>query len=238
MTRPQEGGYFYARHAVDFCSRNLAVLKIRGDASVQSEIARTGTLGLDRAREADRLFALCGSFAPDEAAAMAADVRTRIQDGRDPLAAAEAFANEAILHPDAAKLRAAAARLLELADPLLLSNLEMLRRIASADPEARAQQGVVFDGQVVPLADGLRHSKAMLALELGACRPDAPCALDDDLRFACVSGGKCPADREVFVRDTMQAFGATQADFEEVLSMAQRVRQAVADRRVPFFLPR
>lgn len=40
-------------------------------------------------------------------------------------------------------------------------------------------------GRFYSEADGQKHLEAYTALELGFCKPNLPCALDDELRIVC-----------------------------------------------------
>lgn len=237
MKRPGEGGYFYAAHAMNYCGRDLAYARGAAQKAVAGEIADTGTMDPRVAQQRERMLASCAAFAEGEVAQLSRDLKARAESERsDPLYAADRGSIPVIQRASRDDVRAMAARLLELDDPLLLSGRHLLYGIATADAEARSKSGLIFDGQLITVAQEPEYTKAAYALQLGACKPNAPCAADDEIRFACTLGRYCPADREADVRHRLSLIGVDDAGFAQVLAMAARVRRAVEERNVAFFV--
>lgn len=237
MTRPAEGGYFYAAHALGICGRNIQAVRQLAEKNAVTEIAETGTLDPRVVAIRARLFADCAAFVDGETAQLSRTLKAKIDtENSDPLTVAEREAIAAIRKASKSEVEAAARKLLALDDPLLLSARNLLYGIATADAEAREKTGLVFNGKLITVAEEPEYTKALYALQLGACRNDAPCAADDEIRFACAAGRYCPASREADVRHRLSLIGAKTSDAEQVFEMAASVRRAVQERDIAFFV--
>lgn len=210
MQRPAEGGHFYARHVLEICARESDTL----DPLTQRR---------------------CTGFAAGEAAHMLAELRLERAASPDPLLQAERALLDAKVE-DRRGLQAAVSRVLSLRDPLLLSENELLVRVASSDEEARGRAGLWMDGRLITPESGKTFSQAWLALRVGACKEGSPCALDDAIRLGCRDKAPCAADRLAYVRSKVSGFGGGEDDVATVLALANRIRSAADAGAVSFFM--
>lgn len=236
LQRPAEGGHFYARYVASECGRDYAAVARLGEATVQKEIARTGSVPAWRLELMQDLPRRCASFAPGETTSILAGLKTRSGDTSDPLLVAERdlIAAARSRHPEA--LRPAVRRLLQIDDPMLWTAHRLYDFAAQADPQARSRLGLFLDGKVISPADQQSHLEASTALDLGFCTPGLPCAADDLLRVVCAAGGDCAPDRERKARDLYLANGGSEAGWRRVTALADRIREARRSGTVSMFV--
>lgn len=236
LTRPAEGGYFYARYvAGTMCGHDWAGITSRGQAAVRQELRAGRKVPAWRHEMMRNLPRRCSGFAPGEAIAILADLRHRPDLGDDPLLAAERELLEASPSRRPGALRQAVLRLMRIDDPLLWTERRLWDRVAQSDALARGPIGYFFDGRRFR-GEEPKFLEVALALELGFCRRGLPCAPDDELRVVCASGGACAPDRYAKSRRYYLANGGTAKGWPRVLALASRVRYGVRSGNVAMFV--
>lgn len=236
MNRPAEGGVFYASYVANVCGRDFAVVTKAGNAAVAKEIASNGTVSTSRLSMISDLPQRCSAFIPGEAAQIVSVLKTRAQSSSDPLVTAEKNLLAAWKSGRPDSMRAAVGRLIELDDPLLWTQHRLYDYVAQFDPEAKSASGVFLNGKVYPANDGLRHLEVTIALDLGFCKRDLPCALDDELKMVCAIGEDCAQDRYEKARNYVLANRGTEATWKAVLTLVSQIRDALSTKNVSFFV--
>lgn len=235
ITRPGEGGVFYAKHAANICGRDYAAVTRAGAAALDRQIRSAGTVPGYQLAMMEDLPRRCAGFVPGETSAFLADLK-RFPLAEDPLLAAEEDVRDAARSGRPEAIRAAVLRAMVLDDPLLWTENRLYDAVAQSDPEARKVFGFYLNGVVYSEKDGLQHLEASTALDLGFCKPDLPCGLDDELRIVCATGGECAPDREAKARAFLLANGGAPEGWQRVIALAEQVRSAIANRNVGFFV--
>lgn len=236
MNRPAEGGIFYASYATDICGRDFAAVTKRGDAAIASEIASNATVSASRLKMMSDLPQRCSAFIPGETTQMLNDLKSRVRSSSDPLIAAEQNLIAAWKSGRSDSMRAAVGRLMQLDDPLLWTRHRLYDYVAQFDPEAKKATGIFLNGKVYPATDGLRYLEVSIALDLGFCKRDLPCALDDELKIVCASGGECAQDRYEKARHYVLANRGTEANWKAVLTLVPQIQEALSTKNVSFFV--
>jgi len=234
MQRPGEGGYFYARYAVQLCAVYGNEGTVR--AGIRASVAERGTVSPEQLRAADLLVRQCAGFFPGEAARILREIKTLAATNTDPLVRASESLADAEQAGTPGKLRAAVVQLLDVGDPLLLSESGALDRVARSDAQARAVEGLWLGGRLVLKDSGNDAALAMLALQLGACGESDPCGVDVMVLEGCLSQGLCDADWRKALRQEMLDAGVTPDEIERMLALAARVRRAIDEKDVAFFV--
>ena len=227
LQRPAEGGLFYARLAALRCN---TWQRETIDMALRISLQRQQTLTTAQLQTADKVRASCQQFPATEIKRVVVAVRE--QAGADPLLQAERLLAESEKQ-DPPSRRAAAARLLALADPLFLSETGALFRLAR-DPESARKDGVWFDGRWI--TDEEEQLAAVMALSVGACQPGQPCSTDAMLVADCVYHGVCERDWATYLRAQTVAEGLPHDLAERSLVLTQRVQRAVREQDVAFFV--
>jgi hypothetical protein len=236
MNRPSEGGIFYALYAASICGRDFAAISRLGNARVAKEIASKATASSSRLTLVTNLGKRCSAFTVGEAGAMWRSLKARDRDSGDPLLAAEQqfIAAWKSRRPD--MMRAAVARLMHLDDPLLWTEHRLNRYLAQFDPEANRTSGIFLLGKVYNHKDGLKTLEASIALDLGFCKKNLPCALDDELQVGCALGQDCAPDRDQNAKHYLFANGGTEENWRNVLALVSEVQVALGSRNVAIFV--
>lgn len=234
MKRPAEGGHFYARYALARC---LGGDRAAIDHGVQQTVAQTGTVSPMQLEIGDRVVRRCASFGRGEASRMLSEVILQSRDGPDPLLQAERELQSAMRGEDREALRRATARLLELGDPLLLTEgPASLLHVASADPAARAADGFRFGDRIVANEDKPESLLAGMALVLGACREETPCGFDTVMEMQCTAHGFCQSDWMSGARALLAEGGLQPKEIERAFGYVARVRRAIDEKDTAFFV--
>jgi hypothetical protein len=236
MNRPAEGGIFYASYVADICGRDFASITKAGNAAVAKEIAANVTVSTSRLSMMSDLPQRCSAFVPGETTQMLNGLKSQAQSSSDPLVAAEKNLVAAWKSGRPDSMRAAVGRLMQLDDPLLWTRHRLYDYVAQSDPEAKRATGIFLNGKVYPANDGQRHLEVSIALDLGFCKRDLPCALDDELKMACASGGDCAQDRYEKARNYVLANGGTEANWKTVLTLVPQIQAALSAKNVSFFV--
>lgn len=236
LTRPAEGGYFYAGYVVGtMCGRDWPAITSYGEAAVQQEIRAGRKVPAWRLGMMHDLPRRCSGFAPGETLATWAQIQSRPDLLDDPLLAAERELVDASRSRRPGALRAAVLRLMQIDDPLLWTARRLWDRVAQSDPRTRGRGGYFFDRKVYQGNDP-KFLEVALALEIGFCKPDLPCAPDDELRVACAIGGDCAPDRSAKSRRFYLANGGSEKGWPRVTVLVSRIREAVRTRNVATFV--
>lgn len=235
LTRPAEGGYFYARYVANMCGRDWAVITRYGQAAVEPEIRASGPLPAWRVEMMQNLPRRCAGFAPGEAGAILADLKSRPDLLEDPLLSAERELVDASRAGRHAALRSAVRRLIQLDDPVLWTERRLWDRVAQSDPRTRGRGGYFFDRKVYQ-GDDPKFLEIALALEIGFCQPDLPCAPDDELSVVCATGGDCAPDRYAKSRSFYLANGGSEKGWPRVLALVRRIQNALRTGDVAMFV--
>ena len=237
MARPQEGGYFYALYATNLCGRDTNALRDAAANAVGTAVASKGTVSAETLAAVDRIVAACASFASGEARELRASVKAMAKDGQDPLVAANLAVEKALAAGDRDVLRNAVGLLFATGDPLAVSSGNVLNRVMASNSGADRKDGQLwFNGKAFGTEDGREYSAVLLAAQMAVCQQDAPCALDDQLSIACVSGGDCTAGRLGYIKSQLDLAGADAPTFERVSSLAGAMRAALASGNVGAFI--
>jgi hypothetical protein len=237
MSRPKEGGYFYASYVTGLCSRDVSALRDAANRAVSVSVASKGTVSTNMLQAVDRMVAACASFVPGEATDLHTTVKTTSANGQDPLVVATKAVTTALASGDRDNLRAAVSSLLATGDPLATSDAGILNRVMAANVGSDRKEGHLwFNGKVYGPDDTREYTAVLLASQVATCQQDAPCALDDQLVLACVGGGNCSTDHMEYVRDQIALAGTDAPTFERVASIAQRMRMALASGDVTAFV--
>lgn len=234
MQRPAEGGYFYAKHVALACATRPTSAFV--EDGIRKSVADRGTLPPAQLRAGDRMLAQCATFAPGEARQLFLEIGSRLADGRDPLVEADRLVTDAASSGDPASLRTAVTRLLEVADPMLLTETGALMVVARSDAQARAQDGLWLEGVLVTRDDEAAYWLSSTAIAIGSCPATGRCALDEWLQSSCIASGDCQGDLQGYFRSAMQDGGMSAGDIDRVFARAARVRRAIAEKDVSFFV--
>jgi hypothetical protein len=233
-TRPSEGGLFYANYIANICGRDYATIAQRGHAAVSKQIQATGTIPSWQLAKIADLSHRCSGFIAGEPEALFNELK-RAPVRSDPLFAAEQDLRAAARSGRRDQIQTAMARAMEIDDPFLWTSQRLWDVVAQSDAEAKKSLGFYVGGVVYSEKDGLKHLEAHTALELGFCKPDLPCALDDELRILCATGGACSQDRDAQAKTFYLDNGGSEEGWKNVLTLIGRVRTALANRNVAFF---
>lgn len=233
LDRPAEGGLLYARHAVLACLNGDRGVVNRG---VKTSVDQHGTVDPAQIAAGERLLARCASFFPGEHARLIGEMKARAQRAADPLLQAEQAGAEAERDGRPEVLRAAAARILAIGDPLLLSSHGALFRLTMADAEAKKEGGLWVDHKLVRPDDGNETLLWSAALSLGMCADTGPCGSDELVEAACILNGICKAGREAYFRWFFEEGGLGQGEIDTIFARTDRVRRAVREQDVGFFV--
>jgi len=235
LKHPSEGGAFYAHYIAAQCSRAVsATLVAEMPGHLAATATATGTLSAGQADEAGRVAGLCAGFAAGEAATLA-DAAAALPG--DPILAAVQDARSALRGSDRSAVRQSLQAVLDLGEPLALAEGAILARAMASDPEARVVHGAYFDGRVYPPDGSVEWSQFTLATELAQCSAGRVCALDESLAIYCMTGGTCARDRVEYLRQKWAVEGGlTPAQFEGVLTLADRMREALTEGRAGAFV--
>lgn len=236
MSRPGEGGIFYASYVANICGRDFEAIKAAGKAAIAKEVAPGASASTSRLALMADLPRRCSSFATGEASEMVRSLKDRAQTSGDPLVAAEQDLLAAWRSGRPELLRAAVGHLMQLDDPLLWTEHRLYSYVAQFDPEAKKATGLFLNGKVYTDADGLRYLEASTALELGFCKRGLPCGPDDVLQVVCASAGNCPQDRDAKAKDYLLANGGSEDNWKNVLALMTQIQAALASRNVAFFV--
>jgi hypothetical protein len=236
MARPAEGGLYYASYVANSCSRDFSQISRVGNAAVAKEIASKSTVSSSRLSMMSDLPQRCGSFVPGEAAEMQAGLKERASRGGDPLVTAEAELIAAWKSGSRDRMRAAVQRLIEIDDPLLWTQHRLNHYVSQFDSEPKRRSAIFLDGKVYTESDGKKAVEANIALDLGFCKVDLPCALDDELLAACAGGGECAADREQRAKQYLFSNGGTEENWKNVVRLVSQIRAALDSQNVSFFI--
>ncbi|MES3001295.1 MAG: hypothetical protein V4787_11445 [Pseudomonadota bacterium] len=233
--RPGEGGIFYANYVANLCGREYSVIAQRGNAAIAKHIDATGTIPSWQLAKIEYLPRRCSGFLAGEAHALVNELK-RVSVTSDPLLAAEKDLRTAARSGGRDQIRSAMARAMEIDDPLLWTSQRLWDVVAQSDTEAKKSLGFYLGGVVYSEKDGLKHLEAYTALELGFCKPDLPCALDDELSIICAIGGACAQDRDAKAKSLYLDNGGSEEGWKKVLTLVAQVRTALATRNVAFFV--
>ncbi|WP_427914588.1 hypothetical protein ACPWT1_06645 [Ramlibacter sp. MMS24-I3-19] len=233
LDRPAEGGLLYARQAVLACLNGDRGLVNR---AVTRSVDQHGTVDPAQIAAGERLLARCASFFPGEHARLIGEMKARAERATDPLLQAEQAGAEAERDGRPEVLRAAAARMLAIGDPLLLSSHGSLVRLTMADAEAKKEGGLWVDNKVVRRDDGNEFLLWSAALSLGMCAGTGPCGSDGLVETACILHGICKADREAYFRWFFDEGGLGRDEIDTIFARADRVRRAVREQDIGFFV--
>jgi hypothetical protein len=236
LSRPAEGGHFYARYVAIACGLNFPAIRRMHDDSVAAKLSEHGTISPHQLAAGDNLPRRCASFVGDEVAQILEKVQAHDADGQDPLIAAERQARNALKSKDPAALRQAFAALQQVNDPLLWTQNSLPHTFAASDPEARKSGGIYFDGQVLTHDDPLSFLETRLALNLGFCIPELPCASDYQVQMSCLFDGHCVADRSEWMKAQYFAGGGTDAGWTRVIALQNRIRAALSSGNTSMFV--
>ena len=236
MTRPSEGGIYYASYVVNLCGRDFGALAKAGNAAIVKEIASSGTVSATRLAMLADMPQRCSAFVAGEPQQMLMSLRARAQSSGDPLVAAEQNLIVAWRSGRPESMRAAVARLMQLDDPLLWTQHRLYHYVAQFDPEAKKSTGIFLNGKVYTQADRQTFLEVTTALELGFCDRNLPCALDDELKIVCAGGGDCADDRYKKAKNLVLANGGTEDNWKSVLVLVNQIEAALASRNVSFFV--
>ena len=235
-SRPQEGGYFYARYAANQCGRQMHAIKAMAERSAARKLNSTATLGTAELQSIEVLSTRCASFSEGESSALWAEMRAKESDSLDPLMNAERQFRQALDSGRRELLRDATATLLRLDDPLLLSEKGLLGFVMAADPEGRRTGTKWFGGKLTTINDESDYSELLYATVLGVCRDNSVCGFDDLMQVACAGGGDCTTDRRTYISNEYLSNGGTAAGLDRILTLASRIRAAIASGSVEAFL--
>jgi hypothetical protein len=236
MNRASEGGIYYASYVADICGRDFAAITRAGNAAVSKEIASKATVSASRLAMMADLPQRCSAFVAGEASELHGNLKARAQNGGDPLVAAQQELIAASKSGRPELLRSAVARLMQLDDSLLWSQHRLYDYVAQSDPEAKKVLGFFLNGKVYSEADGQKHLEAHTALELGFCKPNLPCALDEELRVVCAAGGDCASDRQEKAKQYLLDNGGTEQGWKNVQTLVSQIQTALARKNVSFFV--
>jgi len=184
----------------------------------------------------DLLSTRCASFSEGESSQLFAEMRAREGSGLDPLINAERQLLRAWETGSRELMREAAATLLRLDDPLLLSEKELLARLMASAPASRGTGARWFDGKLYSIDTEPEFSELLYATQLGVCRDNSVCALDDLMLVTCAAGRECGADRRTFISNEYLNNGGSAAGLDRILELANRIRAAIAAGSVDAFL--
>jgi len=217
------------------CGRDYAAIVNKGNTVVSKQIQATGTIPSWQLASVGDLPRRCSGFISGEAEALVNELK-RLPITSDPLWAADQDLRAAARSGRRQLIRSAMARAMEIDDPLLWTSQRLWDVVAQSDAEARKALGFFLGGVVYSESDGLKHLEAYTALELGFCKPDLPCALDDELRIICAAGGACSPDRDAKAKSFYLANGGSEDGWKNVLALVGQVRAALANKNVAFFV--
>jgi hypothetical protein len=231
--RPAEGGYFYSMYVANLCGRDMTGIAEAARLNVRKAVESTGTVSTTQLQVAEKAISLCASFSHDEATGMFNKVKATAADTKlDPVFNSTQALAAALRTKDASTIRVALADLLELGDPVAVSYEGSLARVLASDPEARQVGGYWFGGKLYAPGNGEDFTLFTLALQLAQCSDSLPCQLDDSMTLACLGGRYCTQDRAAFLRNEYASDVTTERNFEEVLKLSGRIRQAVMLKQV------
>ncbi len=237
MTRPGEGGYFYARHVASICARGFNAFVQHVQDGGRRLVAAGSTVSSRQLQEIDRATSICSGFDPVEAAGLVDAIDRQSVDRQDPLMNGADAARTAIANGDRASLANAVQQVLGVRDPLLLSDNGLLAAVMASDPDASAVRGWAFDGKVYSVADPRGYADFKTALDLASCDAGSPCGMDMLVLGTCVGSPQCPDDAHDYARSRYVSSGrATDVQFSNVTSIETRIRQALKDGNVAAFV--
>jgi len=236
MGRPSEGGIYYASYVANICGRDFGPIAKAGNAAIAKEIASNATVSTSRLTMMTELPQRCAAFVAGEPREMLSSLKARAQTSGDPLVAAEQNLIAAWKSGRPDSVRAAVVQLMQLDDPLLWTQHRLYNYVAQFDSEAKKATGIYLNGKVYTQADGQKLLEVSTALELGFCKRDLPCALDDELKIVCAGGGDCAHDRYEKAKNSVLANGGTEDNWKSVLTLVNQIQAALASRNVSFFV--
>jgi hypothetical protein len=232
-SRPQEGGYFYAKTVAFECASSTSTVPGVNQGYIHKAVETSGTVSMAQLAAAQRSESECATFAPGEAWALYKEMRVKEKDGADPLANATGAVRAALYGGGVAAPRDAealkiATRALLATDGMALGWDGLLHKIAMSDPEAGKTGGMFFDGQVYKSDENLG-----LALTMATCQQDLPCAMDEYIKTACLVRGDCAPDRVTYAKTTEHF---TDEQFAKVIELTERIRQKIDAKDVSAFV--
>lgn len=217
--RPQEGGVYYAINLLKQCQNLRSPTNYRHIPFVKRDDDRTARQLQDIVLTVSKR---CGEFSDEELSESAREELGRVMTSNsDPMQHVSQSLKRANLNNDMPGLRSAISQVLEIHDPLMITEdgIGLLRH----------GDALWFDKKSYPL----EQFTLIQALYLAACDLGASCGATNVLVMqSCQLAGRCYESLSELFRNESDALG-----FQETLALRRKIVTAVKRRNVEMFMP-